>query len=473
MRRLKLHNLTSYTTECYIASSSEPFVDANRAAACVSALFAVFAVFAAVFNAAFGADGAEPYQSSYASSSSTSRGIGISQYQAMDRASAYQNEMSRPHGNTTNAAPAVREAFVPRERYSSKTAARTSLGLPASPDDYADAPSYAQFPVGSDAYLDAATYDVYAKRAMREGAAPNADPTAEIGAPKASRQSKGIFGYAVETNAKEGDTFYERWVEPDVPREGWTSQLLPQGVAYPSYLASRKDARLESIINHTEGYGTLWDITLGGKTAIWRLGTTDTVQPEGWELELEGAALLRLDWERHRNLAATDYHAGVPIVYSTKRWQFKTGYYHVSSHLGDNYLMDKFRPRVHYSRDAIMFGLAVKPIDDVRIYTELDYAFHCGQTTEPVELQLGLEYSPQYDPNMSNWVARPFFASHVHLFQERDFGGYWCTQTGIQWRSQTNDLMRLGFEYFQGGDDEYQFHHHFQRKYGLGFWYDF
>ncbi len=360
--------------------------------------------------------------------------------------------------------------LTPRARYSSRDNNVVPQEQLAKKYDFVRQTSYSDLPVGSDAYLDAATNDVYARRAMRED---ELTVTSGLGSDRPMTQSKGIFGYAVETNARDGDTFSERWIAPDVPKEGWTQQLLPQGLMYPSYLAGRKEPRLQSIINHTQGYGELWDITLGGRTAIWRNGTTDPVQPEGWEIELEGAALLRLDWERHRNLAATDYRAGVPIVYGTKRWQFKTGYYHVSSHLGDNYLMDGFRKRVHYSRDAIMFGLAFKPIDEVRMYAEADYAFHTGETTEPMEFQLGLEYSPQFDPRMSNMIARPFFASHVHLYQERDFGGYWATQLGAQWRSDTNKLMRLGAEYFQGGDDEYQFHHTFQRKYGFGFWLDF
>lgn len=314
--------------------------------------------------------------------------------------------------------------------------------------------------VGSDAFLDAATADVFARREKTR-------------AEKERRQSTGLFGLPVETAAKDGDTFRERWIDPDSDSQTWTPQLLPQGLMYPSYLAGRKEPRLQSIIAYDDDYGTLWDITLGGRAPIFRYGTTDAVDPEGWELELEGAALLRLDWERNRNLAATDYRAGVPLVYGTKRWRFKTGYYHVSSHLGDNYLMDKFRPRVHYSRDAILFGLAFKPTEAVRIYAEADLAFHTGETTDPMELQFGFEYSPQFNPNMSNWVALPFLATHAHLYEERDFGGYFAAQTGLQWRSASNSLMRVGFEYFNGGDDLYQFHHNHQCKYGFGFWYDF
>ncbi len=335
--------------------------------------------------------------------------------------------------------------------------------------------------IGSDAYLDATTEDVYKRRytdgaQVETGEIPipsTVEASSGRGSTRRSHGSTGLFGMPVETNARDADTFYERWIEPDSSSTSWEKQILPQGLMYPSYLASRKDPRLQSIITYDSDYGTLWDITLGGRAPIFRFGTTDPINPEGWEIELEGAALLRLDWERHRNLAGTDYRAGVPIVYGTRRWQFKTGYYHVSSHLGDNYLMDNFRPRKHYSRDAIMLGGAFKPVDDVRIYAEFDYAFHRGQTTDPLEIQFGFEYAPQFDPTRSNWFSHPFFATHGHLFQERDFGGYWATQAGLQWRSASDSMLRLGAEFYVGGDDLYQFHTTYQRKIGAGLWYDF
>ena len=339
----------------------------------------------------------------------------------------------------------------------------------AFPNDY-----LAPYELGSDAYLDAASSGFYEER--MELSRRNYGELANSGrgrAPKKS-QATGLFGMPVETDARDGDTFAERWIDPDVSSDAWRKQILPVGLMYPSYLASRKDPRLQSIITYERDYGTLWDITLGGRAPILRFGTTDPVQPEGWEIELEGAALLRLDWERQRALAGTDYRAGLPIVYGTKRWQFKTGYYHVSSHLGDNYLLDRFRTRKHYVRDSVMFGLSLKPVSSVRLYAELDCAFHYDRkTTDPLELQFGFEYSPQFDARSANWAARPFFASHAHLYQERDFGGYWTTQTGVQWRGPTNSMLRLGAEIFVGGDDLYQFHTTYQRKIGGGVWYDF
>jgi hypothetical protein len=443
-------------------------------------VFLAFFAVPALIVAADDDEEEELYVSSYSNKKSRRSGYGITQYQANDEAADYQNMLfstksSKEDDDYDEEYVQDEESdddldYARRRRYSSKNSRPLSSKELEEKYDFASKSNAEGLLVGSDEFLDAATADVYALRLEEDGSVTT---SSGLGSKRKRTKSKGLFGFAVETNARDGDSFKERWIDPDSTKEAWTSQILPQGLMYPSYLAGRKESRLESVINYTEGYGALWDITLGGRAPIWRYGTTDVVHPEGWELELEGAALLRLDWERHRNLAATDYRAGVPIVYGTRRWQFKTGYYHVSSHLGDNYLTDNFRPRVHYSRDSVMFGLAVKPVDDVRLYAEVDYAFHTGKTADPVELQFGLEYSPQFNPNMSNWAARPFFATHAHLYQERDFGGYWTTQTGIQWRSATNALMRVGAEYFQGGDDLYQFHTRFQRKYGAGFWFDF
>jgi len=282
-----------------------------------------------------------------------------------------------------------------------------------------------------------------------------------------------VNGVQNHTNEAENmgtdDRYYDHWVQYDV--QDWQLQVLPSGLIYPSYLAGRKEPRLQSIATYDDGYGWIWDITLGGRVPLLRYGTTDAVNPEGWQIDMEGAALLRLDFERHRNLAATDYRAGAPITYGTGKWQYKFAYYHVSSHLGDCYLLDDFRKKIHYVRDELVLGIAYRPIPAVRLYGEAGWAFNAGETTKPWEFQFGAEYSQPYHPD--NKKGSPFAAVHAHLFEESDFGGYLNTQLGWQWRSATNALLRVGGEFYCGRDDEFQFHDTHQKKIGLGFWYDF
>ena len=266
------------------------------------------------------------------------------------------------------------------------------------------------------------------------------------------------------------DNFFSQPEGSDLSQ--WQAQILPKGTLYPAYLAGRKESRLQSIFTHDSNYGWLWDISLGGHVPLFRFGTIDSAQPEGFQIDMEGAALLRLDFERHRNLAASDYRAGLPVTYGTKFWQLKTGYYHVSSHLGDNYLLDNYQKKVHYVRDEIFLGIALKPVSSVRLYGEAGWAFNVGETTSPWELQFGAEFSPQYSGERT-WRGTPFAAVHGHLFQELDFGGYVNSQIGWQWRRSDNGLFRIGAEFYCGCDDQYQFHYTYQKKLGLGFWYDF
>lgn len=252
----------------------------------------------------------------------------------------------------------------------------------------------------------------------------------------------------------------------------WKPQFLPSGFIYPSYLAGRKEPRLQTVFTHEEGYGWLWDITLGSRVPLFRFGTESAIEPEGFQIDMEGAALLRLDFERDRNLAATDYRAGLPLSYGTKHWQYKFAYYHVSSHLGDQYLLDRFREKKNYVRDELVLGLAYRPVSSVRLYGEAGWAFYTGETTDPWEFQLGAEFSPVYDPQTAR-TGTPFAAVHGHLFQELDFGGYLNLQVGWQWRSRCNSRFRVGAEYYDGCDDQFQFHSFYQRKIGVGLWYDF
>ncbi|MDO5553046.1 MAG: DUF1207 domain-containing protein [Planctomycetia bacterium] len=264
---------------------------------------------------------------------------------------------------------------------------------------------------------------------------------------------------------------YPEWEEHDV--RSWSWQVLPTGLIYPSYLAGRKEPRLGCEITDEHDYGWLWDITLGGRAPILRYGTKGAVNPEGWQIDLEGAALLRLDFERGRDLAGTDYRAGVPLSYGAGNWQYKFAYYHVSSHLGDNYILENFRmPRVQYVRDELVLGASWRPWSFLRLFAELGWAFNTGATTDPWEVQFGAEFSQQYEKGQSQ-KGSPFLAVDTHLFEELDFGGYFNAQAGWQWRGATNNLLRLGVEFFTGCDDQFQFHYTYSRKVGFGLWYDF
>ncbi|HYW80354.1 MAG TPA: DUF1207 domain-containing protein [Thermoguttaceae bacterium] len=249
-------------------------------------------------------------------------------------------------------------------------------------------------------------------------------------------------------------------------------QIAPDGLIYRSYLAGPKESRLGARWVHKADQGWIWDVSLGGRAGLVRYGTMDPIKPEGWEIDVEGAALGRLDLEAESNaLEATDYRVGVPLTYGRGNHQTKLAFYHVSSHLGDELMIQQPTvPRINYVRDAIVFGHSYYLADDYRVYGEFGYSFNTDGGAEPWEFQFGLEYSPDVP---SGPRPRLFWATNAHLRQEIDFGGNLTFQVGLQWRGVSGQRMRIGMQYFTGMSEQYEFFDNFEDKVGVAVWYDF
>ncbi len=248
-------------------------------------------------------------------------------------------------------------------------------------------------------------------------------------------------------------------------------QLMPQGLIYRSYLAGAKESRFRSVWNNEADNGNIWDITLGGNVGILRYGTTGNARPEGFQLGLEGAGLVRLDIDEERDVDAADYRFGVPITWGDSTYQVKVAYYHLSSHVGDEFLLKNIGfTRLNYSRDVLVWGHSLYPSDNWRVYGEIGYALDCD-VSDPWELQTGVEWSPLYG---TGGHGAPFAAVNGHLREEVDFGGNFVAQAGWCWRrSAATGLYRIGVEYYNGKDDQFSFFDESVSKVGLGMWYDY
>ncbi|MFM7071187.1 MAG: DUF1207 domain-containing protein [Planctomycetota bacterium] len=251
----------------------------------------------------------------------------------------------------------------------------------------------------------------------------------------------------------------------------WSWQLLPSSLIYKSYLAGLKESRLASQHVNISGDGWLWDAVLGGRIGLLRYGDRDPILPNGWQIDAEGSAQVRLDVTNDVNVRAVDYRGGLPITYGAGRFRTKFGYYHLSSHLGDEFLLENpGYPRLNYSRDCFVLGETFYITERLRVYAELAWAFH-SDVSDPWEFQFGVDYSPIAPTGFS---GAPFFAANGHLRQELNYSGHFTLQTGWAWVSDENGrLLRLGFQYVNGLSTQYSFYHQFEQQIGMGLWYDF
>lgn len=296
------------------------------------------------------------------------------------------------------------------------------------------------------------------------------EPYPETGAPPAAESVLATDSMPEDFGFDDSDVSYGDDAFDDV--DAWQWRLLPSGLAYRAYLAGPRESRMGSFWANEQDQGWMWDIALGGRAALVRYGTCDGIRPQGWELQIEGAGLPRLGMEDESDVQAVDFRFGVPLVYAIGDYQTKVAYYHLSSHVGDEFLLK--HPgfdRINYVRDAIVWGHGYFLTPELRAYGEIAYAFNVDGGAEPWEFQFGLEHSPAIP---TGFRGAPFAAANAHLREENDFSGNLVFQAGWAWRGAgAGHLLRTGFEYFNGKDEQYSFLPQDQQKLGLGLWYDF
>jgi hypothetical protein len=246
-------------------------------------------------------------------------------------------------------------------------------------------------------------------------------------------------------------------------------QLVPAGLLYKSYLAGVHEPRFGIVGFEEKNLGWLWDSVLGGRVGLLRYGTPGSVCPQGFQIDFEGAVFIRQN--EHGEMVSTDFRAGVPLTYACGCYQMKLGYYHVSSHLGDEFLLSTGTPRINYVRDAVIWGHSLDLTEAWRAYFEIGYSFSTDGGSKPWELQFGAEYSTQCATDI--WGS-PFLALNGHLREDVDFGGNFVAQAGWQWRGgDCGRLLRVGLQYYNGKSPQYEFFDQFEEQIGFGVWYDF
>ena len=259
-----------------------------------------------------------------------------------------------------------------------------------------------------------------------------------------------------------------------VVNSDWGWEILPSDLLWRSYMAGAKEPRMSGIIyEELNGNMTLLDVTLGGRASILRYGRRVNGRPCGMELQIEGAGQPRINLDEDWDLEAADFRFGVPLIYGNEQVQFKLAYYHLSSHLGDEYIERLGIPasdRINYARDAVVIGASYYPLPAWRWYGEAEWAFYADEGADPWAFQFGLDYA---QPGPTGFQGTPFFAVNGHLRQEVDFGGHMVAQAGWLWRGNTGHILRTGVHYHNGKSNQLEFSDEFEQQIGAGLWYDY
>ncbi len=249
----------------------------------------------------------------------------------------------------------------------------------------------------------------------------------------------------------------------------WQWHIRPRGFVYDTYWASAAEPRLATHVIEERHDGTFLDSHIGGRFGILRYGPKD--RPEGFQLDLLGGAKLRQNWG-DLDVLATDFRYDLIGTYGVGPHRFKFGFYHVSAHTGDEFLVENpGYDRLNFFRDTLVTGYSYYPIPQARFYAEMGWAMD-HEISEPWEFQFGIDLGPQACTGVR---GAPFMAMNVHLREELDFGGNFAFQAGWAWRGEDtlDGLLRTGVYFYEGASPHFSFYAEHERQIGWGLWYDF
>lgn len=253
-------------------------------------------------------------------------------------------------------------------------------------------------------------------------------------------------------------------------------QVLPPGLMYQSYLAGPKEPRFNTLWLRDRNGKLNWETSMGGRIGILRYGTRGVIFPQGWQLDMEGASQTRVLPQQQSDLEAVDFRFGILSTWRRGAWAVKAGYYHISSHLGDEFLLTHpGYPRLNYVRDSLVTGVSYDVLlqgrPDVRVYGEVAYAAGHEGGALPLEFQFGSEYSPFL---FNGLRGMPFAAVNWHVREDHNWTTGRNVVAGWQWRGEdTNHRYRIGLQYYNGPSLQFAFSGQTETVFGWGMWFDY
>jgi hypothetical protein len=151
------------------------------------------------------------------------------------------------------------------------------------------------------------------------------------------------------------------------------------------------------------------DISLGDDFAIYRW--LDVLWHGDLQVGIEAGIWSVFNMDPHPDIAGgtelvnTDFYCGIPLTYAKDKWSFRLRLYHISSHLGDEFIVNHpqfSRPspdnnpnngRVNPSNEAVDFAVSYQASEAIRVYAVPGAIVHSDPTFpwKPMYIEYGTE----------------------------------------------------------------------------------
>lgn len=221
------------------------------------------------------------------------------------------------------------------------------------------------------------------------------------------------------------------------------------------------------------------DISLGDDFAVYRW--LDVLWHGDLQIGIEAGiwSVFNMD-PNHRNepgteLVNTDFYCGIPLTYARDKWSFRLRGYHISSHLGDEFLVNhpdfvlvntgpksvRDNPsmrRVNPSLEAIDFAFSYQASETIRVYGFPGVIVHSDESFpwKPMYVEYGTEI---------RFLGTKFYKQK--LYGTIYIGMHWRNYQQLDWNF--DGTYKIGYEFskLQGIGRKFRFYVEYHHGYSL------
>lgn len=257
------------------------------------------------------------------------------------------------------------------------------------------------------------------------------------------------------------------------------STLFPTGVLFEPLFADPKQPRsyvsVQSYDTDVREKFTAGVVAFGATFGLGRWSRPDT--SKAWQLNIDGAVFAQFDMDSEsRDLLNADYVIGVSAVHQRGRNDFRLRFYHQSTHLGDELLLnnpDLVDQRVNFSYESLQL-IGSHSWTSWRLYGGGEVLLNRNPSDfERGLLQVGVEYRGKRGRHAG---ARPIGGLDIRSLEHHDWEPSVSAKIGVEFSAEdgkTRRRLRILLEAYDGFVPFGQFYDVELTSFGIGAYFGF
>ncbi len=175
------------------------------------------------------------------------------------------------------------------------------------------------------------------------------------------------------------------------------------------------------------------------------------------DVGVEAAVFSRFDFNEDWDMDAADFRVGAPLGFRNGPFSMKLHLWHLTSHLGDEYMERTGEERIDYHKEEIALGASYDWTPEFRTYADVGFGYYIDEVNKHWRGEVGSEWAGDL-----LWTGPPttYLALDVKWRQETDWDTAVALQFGLWFaRGDPNSLAGLRFyaEYYRGVTPQTQF----------------